>query len=445
MPCGPHALVQEADCSERIVVLKVRVPGRTSHLIVASPRLGKPGAALISAAMRRDAWGARLPPGAIRQRAREDALANVEVVALTDREVCILQSGNPRVIRAESSRVVVTDGPVPAQAGRFLDLTEDSRVELETRGAELLRAVGESAVSDRRTEAARVLDKALQRIERRREAIQGDLAKIDDADRIAAQAQWLIAEAGRAPRGARELTVTDWSTGEPAVLTVALEPSKPAKDQVLAMFKRAKRLRLGARVAMARLEQADFQRAAVTETKARVEAATSLVEIDTALDDAKRAAPRDVTRPSPVTALARGDGRPKAKSGRTPFRAFTAESGRTVLVGKGAADNDALTLHIAKPYDLWLHAKDRVGAHVIVPLDKGHTCTSEDLVCAAHLAAHFSDAREELVVDIQYVERRHVRKPKGSAPGLVLPAREKVLALRIDPERLRRLLEREQL
>jgi predicted ribosome quality control (RQC) complex YloA/Tae2 family protein len=114
-------------------------------------------------------------------------------------------------------------------------------------------------------------------------------------------------------------------------------------------------------------------------------------------------------------------------------------------VGKGAADNDALTLKIAKPHDLWLHAKDRTGAHVIVPLEKNHTCPAEDLIDAAHLAAHFSDARDEKAVDVQYTPRRYLRKPKGSAPGAVVVDREKVLLLRFDAVLLRTLLEREDL
>jgi predicted ribosome quality control (RQC) complex YloA/Tae2 family protein len=119
-------------------------------------------------------------------------------------------------------------------------------------------------------------------------------------------------------------------------------------------------------------------------------------------------------------------------------------SGARILVGRGAAHNDALTLHVARPHDLWLHAKDRSGAHVVVALKKGESCPPELLVEAAHLAAHFSDARDERIVDVQYTPRRHLRKPRGSAPGLVLVDREKVLILRKDDEVLRRLLESEQ-
>ncbi len=81
---------------------------------------------------------------------------------------------------------------------------------------------------------------------------------------------------------------------------------------------------------------------------------------------------------------------------------------------------------------------------MIVPLAKNQSCPGEVLADAAHLAAHFSDARDEAVVDVQYTARRHLRKPRGSAPGLVVVDREKVIAVRIEAHVLRALLESEE-
>jgi predicted ribosome quality control (RQC) complex YloA/Tae2 family protein len=110
------------------------------------------------------------------------------------------------------------------------------------------------------------------------------------------------------------------------------------------------------------------------------------------------------------------------------------------LVGKGAVDNDALTLTVARPHDLWLHARGLQGAHVIIPRERGSELSPDVLLDAAHLAAHFSSARGEASAEIQHAERRHVRKPKGFAPGAVRVDRERVLLLRVEPERLKRLL-----
>jgi predicted ribosome quality control (RQC) complex YloA/Tae2 family protein len=80
---------------------------------------------------------------------------------------------------------------------------------------------------------------------------------------------------------------------------------------------------------------------------------------------------------------------------------------------------------------------------VVVSLDRGAGCPSDVLIDAAHLAAHFSDARDEDLVEVEYTSRRYVRKPRGSEPGLVVVTREKVLVLRRSEIVLRRLLDRE--
>ncbi len=440
MPC----LVQQAACGDRVVALEVRVPGRSEVVLCAITRDG-PRTGLLPRGGPRAHWRAKLPPGIERRREREGALEGAEIVSLGDTEVFLLQHGDPRVLRPHGTRLVVTDAPGKASGRDLAELLEDdvARTALEARGAEIAAALAVEGLSFQRDAFVKLLETAKKRLERRREAIQADLARISDADKIAAQAQWLVAEAARAKRGATKLVVTDWSSGEAVPMEIPLDPSKSAREQVEAMFRRAKRLRLGARIAEQRLAHTETQHEAVVRAIERVRASETLEEMEDAASEAKRAAPREVVLPQGSAAPApRGA---KTATGRSPYRTFLATSGTKILVGKGASDNDALTTKMARPHDLWLHAKDRTGAHVIVVLPKGHTCASQDLVDAAHLAAHFSDVRDEKVVDIQYAPRRHVRKPKGSPPGFVLVDREKVLVLRVEPERLRGLLEREDL
>jgi predicted ribosome quality control (RQC) complex YloA/Tae2 family protein len=132
--------------------------------------------------------------------------------------------------------------------------------------------------------------------------------------------------------------------------------------------------------------------------------------------------------------------KPRILDERKPYHTFHATNGSTIWVGRSSRDNDALVTRIANPHDLWLHAKNIRGAHVVVPLEKNRSCPAEVLVDAATLAAHFSDARDESTCDVSYVERRHVRKPKKSAPGSVTTQREKVIVVRIEKSRLARLL-----
>jgi predicted ribosome quality control (RQC) complex YloA/Tae2 family protein len=77
---------------------------------------------------------------------------------------------------------------------------------------------------------------------------------------------------------------------------------------------------------------------------------------------------------------------------------------------------------------------------VVVPLEKKASIGQELLLDAAHLAAHFSKQRGEPTVEIAHTERRFVRKPKGAAAGSVNVDRERVFVLRIERDRLARLL-----
>jgi len=302
-----------------------------------------------------------------------------------------------------------------------------------------------------RAELTRALVKARKKIERRRQAVRGDLQKIAEANEIASRASWLVAEAKRTARGRTKLVATDWSTGKP--IEMSLDPAKSASEQVEEMFKRAKRLRLGMPIAQSRLAQTESQLTAIAHAMVQVAEASELDAMNEAAAQAKKAAPRDVALPGAKATRTTQDGKARGAASRhagfpslgkrTPYRTFFARSGRALLVGKGAADNDALTLRVARPHDLWLHAKDRKGAHVVVGLNKGQACPPEDLVDAAHLAAHFSGARHETTVDVQYTHRKYIHKPKGACPGLVVALREKVLALRVSPDILRDLLSRE--
>ena len=86
-----------------------------------------------------------------------------------------------------------------------------------------------------------------------------------------------------------------------------------------------------------------------------------------------------------------------------------------------------MTFRLARPNDLWLHAADYPGAHVIV---RNHTkldIPHRTLVEAAQLAAAYSQAREDSKVSVNYTPRKFISKPKGAAPGLVKLAQFKTL------------------
>lgn len=100
--------------------------------------------------------------------------------------------------------------------------------------------------------------------------------------------------------------------------------------------------------------------------------------------------------------------------------------GYEILVGKNAKSNDELTTRIAHKNDLWLHAKDVPGSHVIIR-NSSANLPSDVLEFAAQLAAWFSKRKNDTLCPVIYTERKYVRKVKGAPAGAVRLERESVI------------------
>lgn len=113
---------------------------------------------------------------------------------------------------------------------------------------------------------------------------------------------------------------------------------------------------------------------------------------------------------------------------RAPFRVFVVHGGFEVWAGKSSANNDDLTLHHARPEDLWFHARGASGSHVILKVssaagEPGKRARAE----AAGIAAYYSKMRTARIVPVAMTRRKYVHKPKGAPPGTVVIAREEVV------------------
>ncbi len=137
--------------------------------------------------------------------------------------------------------------------------------------------------------------------------------------------------------------------------------------------------------------------------------------------------------PPPTTQLER---QAAARAPR-PFRTYRSSGGLEIWVGRGAASNDALTFHESSPRDVWLHARDAAGAHVVLRWSRDEPPPSRDLEEAAVLAAWHSKSRGSGLVPVDWTRRKYVRKAKGGAPGLVLVQRSETVFVTPD-ERVER-------
>ncbi|MFC4871384.1 NFACT RNA binding domain-containing protein [Negadavirga shengliensis] len=113
----------------------------------------------------------------------------------------------------------------------------------------------------------------------------------------------------------------------------------------------------------------------------------------------------------------------------TPFKRFE-HGGFEILVGKSAKANDEMLRRYAWKEDLWLHAKDVSGSHVIIKYQSGMQLPKNVLERAAELAAHYSKNRNESLSAVIYTPCKFVRKVKGSAPGAVMVDKEKVIMVK---------------
>jgi predicted ribosome quality control (RQC) complex YloA/Tae2 family protein len=109
----------------------------------------------------------------------------------------------------------------------------------------------------------------------------------------------------------------------------------------------------------------------------------------------------------------------KIDDGFTGARRYRSSDGFEILVGKAAKDNDYLTFRIAKSLDLWLHAADYAGSHVVVRNPNRLDIPPKTLIEAAELAAFFSQARTHTKAIVHYTPKKFVHKPKGAGAGLV--------------------------
>ncbi len=259
------------------------------------------------------------------------------------------------------------------------------------------------------------LESKLKKLERTRDKVRADAARLDGAQDFQRDGTLLAQNLFRLERGQRSVTLTEYTAeGDAVERTIALDPKRAPKEEVEWRFHQYRRLVRGAQMAQTRL-------AVLAEEEAALRA--TLASVDT----------EPVTLVPPVT-------RPKAKRQpeALPYREYQGHAGRRIWVGRGSRQNDALTFQVARPFHLWLHARGVPGAHVVVPLEKNEVISSELLIDAAHLALHHSDLKGEPSGEVSSVPVKFVRK--AGAPGAVNYTREKTLMVRVQPERLKRLL-----
>jgi len=420
-----------------LLSLSIRTEGRSEVMVL----VALPGALTLGIVDERPRGASASP--ALTQLRRHLEGARLDAVETSRRaaRLSVTRAGRARFLIVGPSKpygawwLCETDGSVVLRSPGAAATAPAEDGHLELRSREELLAAGAAALeahrSLRREQLERLLLRHLKRLGKKRDAIVKDLERAATADELHQRASLILAHLAEIPANASSFETQSWDA-EPQPIRIELDPRKSPTETAQELFKKSKRLKRGLEVAPSRLALVEQQIAELHRAQAELQEG-SAEELTARLEAL------GVSTTAPIERE-----RKRRQAGvRLPYREFRSGDAFAVLVGRGAADNDRLTLRVARPHDLWLHARGVTGAHVVVPLSKGQSCSAETLVDAATLAAHFSDLRGEAIVDVLYTPRRFVHKRKGSPIGSVTLGSEKVIAVRVEAGRLQRLLDNE--
>lgn len=279
------------------------------------------------------------------------------------------------------------------------------------------------------------LEKAVDRLERRVDHVESDLEDVEEADTYRKWADLLQSAYGQIDRGQSSVTVPDYYDDQMDEVEIPLDPEKSLEENIEAYYHEASRLE-GARD---RVEQRLFES---IELRERAEEALAELGADDGPDGLESL--RDFEDELVAEGVLRSEATQSSRSDdeeSKPYRTFEASSGADIFVGRGPSSNDTLTTQVARGRDVWLHARDWAGAHVLLRIEnRGESPRTEDLVDAATLAAHFSQGSNNTVVDVIYTRAKHVRKHAKHGPGRVSVSEDKNIAVELEEARLERLL-----
>jgi predicted ribosome quality control (RQC) complex YloA/Tae2 family protein len=330
----------------------------------------------------------------------------------------------PEPRAAEPARATPRFVPVPGDPFPL-----SAAIERHYREREEARALAEA-----RRRLREPIRAAIARARRALERLEEEAARVPGAEADRRAADLLKQQLHGLRRGAREAVLTEWTVEGPRQVRVALDPALGPKENMERYYRRARRIAESATRVAARTAEVHAREAALRALAQSIDGAPMA-----GLPRLEREARRLGAGPRPAPAPRR-----KREEPLPPYRAFRSLAGIAIWVGRGAEQNDALTVRLARGNDLWLHARGRAGAHVVVRLARGRAPDQETFLDAAHLAAHFSEARGEPAAEVASTRAKHVRKPRGAAPGAVTYSQEKVTALRLEPGRIERLLAEEE-
>jgi predicted ribosome quality control (RQC) complex YloA/Tae2 family protein len=317
------------------------------------------------------------------------------------------------------------------------DLTLSSDSPSEFLDAYYLALERERDFESRANNVRAQLVKSIRQKQKLKQNLEHDLANHGDPEQHKRIGDLLLANVSTATRAGNCVTLIDYYADGAPSIEIDVDEKTSLQDEAANRFRlygKAKRAR--AEIAT-RMVEVDRE---IAQLNRRLEGISKIIREKDLTAFESFVSATTATKRSLRDSKSRKPQSSKLTGGRMPgVRHYLSTDGYEILVGRAARDNDQLTFKIAQPNDLWLHAGDYPGSHVVIRNPTRKEIPHRTIVEAAQLAGKFSQASEDSKVVIHYTPRKFLSKPKGAAPGLVRLSRFK--SITVEPkESIERLI-----
>jgi len=285
------------------------------------------------------------------------------------------------------------------------------RVEAESFGQLLDSFYAQRDHADRMRQRTHSLQKTLttlhNRVVRKLETQRKELAEAADRERLRQLGDIVTANLHAICRGQAVLTATDFYDPEMKEIQIPLNVTLSPQQNAARFYKDYTRAKNAEKFLTQQIQLGEADRdylSSVLDALSRAESDRDVLEIRQELVEG---------------GYVRSGEKKRIKTPASRPLEFVSPGGFPILVGRNNRQNDILTLKTAQKRDLWFHIQGRPGSHVILCC-QGQPPEDEDITCAAELAAWYSQGRTDSRVSVDLAEVRHVKKPAGAKPGMVI-------------------------
>ena len=281
---------------------------------------------------------------------------------------------------------------------------------------------------------------ALDNISKKTTSLQRELDKAQKLEETMHRANLIVSNLYRLPPGTTTAEVEDWEGNDGEIVELVLNTKEHAsfQEESDALFAMARKMKRGSIVVEELLQKSIEGEEILKDAMLDLNSMTQMIDEGTLLliqERLERSSKKTGFKSPTLDELSnatqksrsnnsRPNKRKNDKSGDSTNkpnpRVLTSPSGHRVLVGRNRRDNEAISLHLSKPTDVWMHSRGCPGAHVLLCCRRGSPeITDDDLQFAADLAAFYSDARTERKSPITTCSPKHITKPRGAPLGAV--------------------------